>query len=229
MRYTDYTNQFASVRIAIGDEQLATSHNFSLKAGEKVKIFVEVRLEPEQLSQGEQEFGWVYFNPNVDGNVDIVEKGKKGDELHVAWHVSALAAADAEVFPNVLDLTSGARRPGGRRSRGGAALRPTCSCSGPRTRPRPGGRGTSSRSAPAPSPAQSIEGTAGGPAAGDGSALRSNLGAIHDPGRRADGADRVRGGGRRTSTTRPRRPRSTSWSTSGPTACTRTRCWPPTC
>ena len=55
----------------------------------------------------QQELGWFFFNGNIDGNVDIVEKGKKGDELHVPWHVTPLAASDTRVFPNVLDLTSG--------------------------------------------------------------------------------------------------------------------------
>lgn len=107
VRYTDFVGRFASVRIAIGNEQLATSHSFSLKAGEKVKIFVELRLEPDKVPGWQQEFGWYFINGNIDGNVDIVEKGKKGDELHVPWHVTPLAAADSRVFPNALDLTAG--------------------------------------------------------------------------------------------------------------------------
>ena len=107
VRYTDFVGRFASVRIAIGDEQLAASHSFSLKAGEKVKVFVELRLEPDEVPASQQEFGWYFFNGNIDGNVDIVEKGKKGDELHVPWHVTPLAAADSRVFPTALDLTAG--------------------------------------------------------------------------------------------------------------------------
>jgi minor extracellular serine protease Vpr len=99
--------KFVSVRIAIGDEQLAPSHTFSLKAGEKVKIHVELDLDPDAVPKWQQELGWYFFNGNVDGNVDIVEKGKKGDELHVPWHVTPLAASNTSVFPNVVDLTGG--------------------------------------------------------------------------------------------------------------------------
>ncbi|MCI0632618.1 MAG: S8 family serine peptidase [Actinobacteria bacterium] len=105
--HDNLATKFASVRIAIGDEQLAPSHTFSVKAGEKVKIFVELRLDPSRVPKWQQELGWFFFNGNVDGSVDIVEKGKKGDELHVPWHVTPLAAGDSRVFPAALDLTAG--------------------------------------------------------------------------------------------------------------------------
>ena len=107
LRYTDFSSRFASVRIAVGDEQLAESHTFSLHAGAKVKIHVELTLDPDRVPKWQQEWGWYFFNPNVDGNVDIVEKGAHGDELHVPWHVSGLAVSDTRVSPSSLDLTGG--------------------------------------------------------------------------------------------------------------------------
>lgn len=107
VRYTDYAKKFASVKIAVGDEQLAESHEFSLGAGQKVTIFVEVTLDPAAVPKWQQEFGWYFFNPGVDGNVDIVEQGKDGDELHVPWHVVGLATANTGVKPTSLDLTGG--------------------------------------------------------------------------------------------------------------------------
>jgi minor extracellular serine protease Vpr len=107
VRYTDFVGRFASVRIAIGDEQLATAHTFSLKAREKVEIFVELRLDPDRVPTWQQEYGWYFFNGNIDGNVDIIERGKKGDDLHVPWHVTPLAVGDSRVFPTALDLTEG--------------------------------------------------------------------------------------------------------------------------
>jgi subtilisin family serine protease len=107
VRYTDFNPRFADVRIAIGDEQLAASHDFSLKAGGKVKIHVELTLDPDRVPPWQQQYGWYFFSPNVDGNVDIVEKGKGGDELHVPWHAAALAVSDTSVAPSSLDLTGG--------------------------------------------------------------------------------------------------------------------------
>ncbi len=105
--HDNLATKFVSAKIAIGDEQLDTSHTFSLKAGEKVKVFVELRIDPNVVPKWQQELGWYFINGNVDGNVDIVEKGKHGDELHVPWHVTPLASASTAVFPNVLDLTVG--------------------------------------------------------------------------------------------------------------------------
>ena len=105
-RFSDFSNPAVDVNIAVGDEQLATSHDFSLKAGAKVKIHVEVTIDPDRVPKWQQELGWYFYNPNVDGNVDIVET-KRGDELHVPWHVSALAVSDTSVSPSALDLTGG--------------------------------------------------------------------------------------------------------------------------
>ncbi|MGH2635178.1 MAG: S8 family serine peptidase [Actinomycetota bacterium] len=105
--YTDFSGKFANVKIAIGDEQLAASHSFSLGAGDKVKVHVEVTLDPDAVPKWQQEWGWYFVNPNVDGNVEIVEKGKGGDDLHVPWHVSALAVGDTRAHPKALDLTGG--------------------------------------------------------------------------------------------------------------------------
>ncbi len=107
VRYTDFSKKFASVRIAVGNEQLATSHTFSLGAGKKVSIHVELTLDPTAVPKWQQELGWYFFNPNVDGNVDVVEKGKGGDDLHVTWHVTPLAVANTGVKPASLDLTGG--------------------------------------------------------------------------------------------------------------------------
>ena len=107
VRYSDFSSRFVDVNIAVGDEQLAPSHGFSLRAGKKVKIHVEITLDPDGVPRWQQEYGWYFFNPNVDGNVDIVTKGKEGDELHVPWHVSALAVSDTSVSPGALDLTAG--------------------------------------------------------------------------------------------------------------------------
>jgi hypothetical protein len=107
VRYTDFTSRFASVRVAVGDEQLAAKRTFDLAGGAKAKINVEVTLSPGDVPKWQQEWGWYYVNPNVDGNVDIVQTDGKGDALHVPWHASALAVADTGVGQSTLDLTGG--------------------------------------------------------------------------------------------------------------------------
>ncbi|MGZ5290823.1 MAG: S8 family peptidase [Actinomycetota bacterium] len=98
---------FASVRVAVGDEQLALARNVQLGPGENVDVHVELTLDPDVVVQRWQELGWFFFNPNVDGNVRIRELGRHGDRFHVPWHVSPLAVADTDVPPATLDLTDG--------------------------------------------------------------------------------------------------------------------------
>ena len=49
VRYNDFSGRFASVEIAIGDEQLAESHRFALRPGRKVRIHVELTLDPDRV------------------------------------------------------------------------------------------------------------------------------------------------------------------------------------
>ena len=107
VRFSDFSDPAVDVNIAVGDEQLASSHSFALSSGAKVKIHVEVTIDPDRVPKWQQELGWYFYNPNVDGNVDIVETGKGNDALHVPWHVSALAVSDTSVSPGALDLTGG--------------------------------------------------------------------------------------------------------------------------
>jgi hypothetical protein len=107
VRYSDYRLKFVDVNIAIGDEQLAPTHAFKLQAGKKARVHVELTLDPAVVPTWQQEYGWYFFNGNIDGNVDIVEVGRKGDELHVPWHVTPLAVANTDFDPDALDLTGG--------------------------------------------------------------------------------------------------------------------------
>jgi subtilisin family serine protease len=107
VRFNDFSNKSVDVNIAVGDEQLASSHVFSLKAGKKVKVHVEVTLDPDRVPKWQQEYGWYFYNGNIDGNVDIVETKGGNDELHVPWHVTPLAVSDTSVSPGALDLAGG--------------------------------------------------------------------------------------------------------------------------
>jgi hypothetical protein len=58
VRYSDYED-FAGVRVAVGDEQLATSRSFTLGAGQKVKVH---RVARSRASLGRRAmFGWAFF------------------------------------------------------------------------------------------------------------------------------------------------------------------------
>ena len=190
--------QFASVRIAIGNEQLATSHNFSLRAGEKVKIFVEIRLEPDTVPQVAAGVRLVSSSTRTSTATSTSSRrAAKGDELHVPWHVTPLAAADAEVFPTALDLTSGSADLAVLAHGAGMHVRRPvpARCRGP-VRDR-GGKVTSSRSAPAPSSGSRSTATPEGVPAG--ARIRSagiDWLTFLTQRRHPDRADRVRGGGR---------------------------------
>ena len=107
VHYSDYRPSFVSVEISVNDEQLAPTQTVRLKNGRRATIHVEVTLDPSVVPGWQQEWGWYYVNPNVDGNVSILENGPGGDDFHVPWHVAALAVSDTQVAKNALDLTDG--------------------------------------------------------------------------------------------------------------------------
>jgi hypothetical protein len=56
----------------------------------------------------QQEYGWYFFDPNVDGNVNVVQRGGgASDRFHVPWHVAAVASARTGVAAGHLDLSAG--------------------------------------------------------------------------------------------------------------------------
>ena len=107
VRYSDFRTSFASVAISVNDEQLTPEDKVKVKPGKKATVHVEVTLDPSRVPGWQQEWGWYYVNPGVDGNVDILENGPGGDTFHVPWHVSALPVSDTDVRPSSLDLTDG--------------------------------------------------------------------------------------------------------------------------
>lgn len=71
-------------------------------------MFVRVTLDLSVISPLEQEYGWYFFNPNMDGVVTFRQRGGgAGDTFGVPWHVSPLAASRTKVRPKSLDLSGG--------------------------------------------------------------------------------------------------------------------------
>ena len=161
VRYTDFSSSFASVRIAVGDEQLALAHVLARRR-KKVQIHVEVTLDPSPVPKRQQEYGRYFINPNVDGNVDIVEIGPRTATSSTCRGTSTPLAVRQLASRSRGRSTSPADPPtDGQRGRGGGPT-PTCTCSARGPGRRAGARATSSRSAPARSPAPTVTAIGGG-------------------------------------------------------------------
>jgi hypothetical protein len=59
------------------------------------------------ISEPEQEYGWFYFNPNMDGSVRVLQSDHGLDNIRVPWHVAPLAASDDSLSKSTLHLGDG--------------------------------------------------------------------------------------------------------------------------
>ncbi len=108
VRFTDFPRRAASTKISVDGETPVDRATIRLRPGEKARVILEVTIDPDRVPTWQQEYGWYFYNPNVDGNLNFVQRGGGGrDRFHVPWHVSALATAATEVSPRRLDLTGG--------------------------------------------------------------------------------------------------------------------------
>ncbi len=107
-RYSDFGASPARVRISIDGGSFGSSRSFTLPGHSAKKVSARLDLDTSAIEEFEQEFGWYYFHPNVDGNVLIDESGGGStDRLHVPWHVAPLAASANGLSKSALDLTGG--------------------------------------------------------------------------------------------------------------------------
>lgn len=108
VRYNDFSRRFASSLVSVNGRTLTDRDSFTLRPGGRAKVVIEVTLDPNRVPTWQQELGWYFFNPNVDGNVNFVQRGGGGkDRFHVPWHVSALASSQTDVGTKHLDLSGG--------------------------------------------------------------------------------------------------------------------------
>ena len=68
-------------------------------------MWVRLTVDPGPISEAEQQFGWYYFHPNMDGTVTVAQSGKPSDTLRLPWHVAPLATSDNGLSETSLDLT----------------------------------------------------------------------------------------------------------------------------
>jgi subtilisin family serine protease len=106
-RYFDFDPAMTTLRLSLNGTSFAATTSFSLAPKKSKQVWLRVRIDPSFISEAEQEYGWYYFHPNMDGTVMIKQNGPHKDVLRVAWHVAPLAASDDSLSDSSLDLTSG--------------------------------------------------------------------------------------------------------------------------
>ncbi len=108
-RYSDFGSTPARIALSLNGSSFSGTRSVDLPPHAKQTVWVQLSLDTSTIADAEQEFGWYYFHPNVDGNVRITQSGGGADEdnLHVPWHVAPLAASDNGLSESSLDLTGG--------------------------------------------------------------------------------------------------------------------------
>ena len=106
-RYSDFDPALADTALSTNGSTFSGSAAFTLAAGERQRVWLRLTLDPSAISPAEQEFGWYYVHPNVDGAVRIIQSQGPVDQFRVPWHVAPLAASDDGVSTEALDLTRG--------------------------------------------------------------------------------------------------------------------------
>ena len=107
VRYSDFDPSVASIAVSTNGSTFGASRSFHLFPHDARRVWVRLRLHPGVISPFEQEFGWYYFHPNVDGTVKIEQDGPHANAMKVPWHVAPLAASADGLSASSLDLTGG--------------------------------------------------------------------------------------------------------------------------
>ena len=106
-RYSDFDPAITTLAVSTNGSTFGATRSFSLGAGHTQRVWVRLRLDPSGISEAEQEYGWFYFHPNMDGTVSVQQDGPGADVLRLPWHVVPLATADNGLSETALDLTGG--------------------------------------------------------------------------------------------------------------------------
>jgi subtilisin family serine protease len=106
-RYSDLDAALAATAISTDGTTFSSSASFTLAPGARQKVRMRLTVDPSVISPAEQEYGWYYFHPSVDGAVRIKQSLNGSDQLRVPWQVAPLAASDDGVSTDALDLTGG--------------------------------------------------------------------------------------------------------------------------
>jgi minor extracellular serine protease Vpr len=106
-RYSDFDPAVTGLAVSLDGSSFGASRSLTLSPGASRRVWIRLTVNPNPISEADQEFGWYYFHPNMDGTVRIAQSGTPSDTLRVAWHVAPLATADNGLSETSLDLTEG--------------------------------------------------------------------------------------------------------------------------
>jgi minor extracellular serine protease Vpr len=103
-RYSDFGASVATPMISSGGA-FGASQSFTLGADRARRLRLRLTLDPSDISEVEQEFGWYFFHPNIDGFVNITQSGGRNDTLGVPWHVVVQASSANDTDAETLELS----------------------------------------------------------------------------------------------------------------------------
>jgi subtilisin family serine protease len=106
-RYSDFDASVTSLAVSLDGSSFSASKSFMLTRGKTRQVWVRLTVDPDPISEEQQQFGWYYFHPNMDGTVTVAQSGKPSDVLRLPWHVAPLATSDNGLSESSLDLTGG--------------------------------------------------------------------------------------------------------------------------
>ncbi|MDP9118827.1 MAG: S8 family serine peptidase, partial [Actinomycetota bacterium] len=92
-RASDFDPALTTLAISLNGTSFGPSKSFSLSGGRVQRVWVRLTVDPDLISELEQEFGLYYFHPNMDGTVQVAQSGNPSDVLRLPWHVAPLAAS----------------------------------------------------------------------------------------------------------------------------------------
>jgi len=104
-RYFDFDAAVTSVEISLNGTTFGSSQSFALRRSGQQKVWVRLTVDPSPISEAQQQFGWYYFHPNMDGTVRITQSGGPSDAIQIPWHVAPLATSDNGLSESSLDLS----------------------------------------------------------------------------------------------------------------------------
>ncbi len=107
VRYADYDPDVAGVSLSLNGSSFGASRSFNLGPHDSRRVLVRLTIHPSKITEADQEDGWYYFNPGVDGSVKVAQTKHGRDTLKVAWHNEPLAASADRLSKTSLDLSGG--------------------------------------------------------------------------------------------------------------------------